>query len=76
MVQSTIRLGRYGWNTSKEVSLRRKTKKEKNKVEEIQLAKLVNQSVAWYACEASLGKEKYVRLNEWNTKECLLNMHP
>ena len=23
-----------------------------------------NQSVAWYACEASLGKERYVRLNE------------
>ena len=22
-----------------------------------------NQSVAWYACEASLGKERYVRLN-------------
>ena len=25
--------------------------------------KAVNQSVAWYACEASLGKERYVRLN-------------
>ena len=23
----------------------------------------VNQSVAWYACEAVLGKEKYDRLN-------------
>ena len=35
--QSTIRLRRYGWNTLKEGSLRRKTKrKKKNKVEEIQ----------------------------------------
>ena len=24
-----------------------------------------NQSVAWYACEAALGKERYVRLNGW-----------
>ena len=32
MVQSTIRLGRYGWNTSKEGSLWRR-KKNKNKVE-------------------------------------------
>ena len=35
--QPTIGLRRYGWNTSKEGSLRRKTK---NKVEEIQLANL------------------------------------
>ena len=26
------------------------------------------QSVAWYACDASLGKERYVRLNEWKTR--------
>ena len=25
----------------------------------------VHQSVAWYACEAPLGKERYVRLNGW-----------
>ena len=30
--------------------------------------KAVNQSVAWYACEASLGKERYVRLNEWKIR--------
>ena len=36
--QSTIRLRRYGWNTSKEGSLRRKTKK----VEEIQRTNLVS----------------------------------
>ena len=23
----------------------------------------IDQSVAWYACEAALGKERYVRLN-------------
>ena len=71
--QPTTRLRRCGWNTSKEGSLRRKTK---NKVEEIQLANLAslgslpskNQSVAWYACEAPLGKERYVRLNEWKTR--------
>ena len=28
----------------------------------------INQSAAWYACEASLGKERYVRLNEWKTR--------
>ena len=40
---NTIRLRRYGWNTSKEGSLRRKkTKKKKNKVEEIQLADLAS----------------------------------
>ena len=38
---NTIRLRHYGWNTSKEGSLRRKTKK-KNKVLEIQLANLVS----------------------------------
>ena len=38
---------RYRWNTSKEGNLRRKN----------------NQSVAWYACKAVLGKEKYDRLN-------------
>ena len=27
-----------------------------------------NQSIAWYACEASLGKKRYVRLNEWKTR--------
>ena len=37
-MQSTTRLRRYGWKTSKEGSLRRK--KKKNKVEEIQLANL------------------------------------
>ena len=42
MVQSTVRLGRYPWNTSKEGSIRRKTKKKKKKVEEIQLANLVS----------------------------------
>ena len=26
------------------------------------------QSVAWYACEASLGKERYVGLNEWKIR--------
>ena len=30
--------------------------------------KAVNQSIAWYACEASLGKERYVRLNEWKIR--------
>ena len=46
-----------------------------NKVEEIQLANLAslgilasNQSIAWYACEALLGKEKYERLNGWKTR--------
>ena len=38
--QPTIRLRRYGCNTSKERSLRRKNK---NKVEEIQLANLAGQ---------------------------------
>ena len=38
--QPTIRPRRYGWNTSKEGSLRRK--KKKNKVEEIQLANLAS----------------------------------
>ena len=27
-----------------------------------------NKSDAWYACEASLGKERHVRLNEWKTR--------
>ena len=27
-----------------------------------------NQSVVWYACEASLGKERYVKLNEWKIR--------
>ena len=41
--QLLYRLGCYGWNTSKERSLRRKTKKKKkNKVEKIQLANLAN----------------------------------
>ena len=40
--QPAIRLRRYGWDTSKEGSLRRKNKK-KNKVEEIQLANLAGQ---------------------------------
>ena len=33
-----------------------------------------NRSVAWYACEASLGKGRYVRLNEWKTRRsvCLI----
>ena len=40
---NTIRLRRYGWNTSTEGSLRRKKKeKKKNKVKEIQLANLVS----------------------------------
>ena len=40
---NTIRLRRYGWNTPKEGSLRRKTnKKKKNKVEEIQLTNLAS----------------------------------
>ena len=30
--------------------------------------KAVNQSVAWYACKASLGKEIYIRLNEWKIR--------
>ena len=70
--QPTIRLGRYGWNTSKEGSSRRK---KKNKIEEIQLTNLAslgslankNQSVASYACEASLKKERHARLNEWRS---------
>ena len=74
--QPTVGLRRYGWNTSKEGSLPRITKKKmKNKVEEIQLANLAslgslasNQSVAWYACEASLRKERDVRVNEWKTR--------
>ena len=49
----------------------KKKKKKKNKVEEFQLANPVslgsiaseNQNVAWYACEAVLGKETYGRLN-------------
>ena len=49
----------------------KKKKKKKNKVEEFQLANRAslgslaskNQSVAWYACEAVLGKETYGRLN-------------
>ena len=40
--QSTIRVGRYGWNTSKEGNLWRKKKEKKNKVEEIQPANLVS----------------------------------
>ena len=34
-------------------------------VEEKEIVKVVgrDQSVAWYACEAALGKERYVRLN-------------
>ena len=43
--QPTIRLRRYGWETSTEGSLRRKTKK-KNKVEEIQQANLARTSQA------------------------------
>ena len=43
--QPTIRLRRYGWETSTEGSLRRK-KKKKSKVEEIQLANLVRPSQA------------------------------
>ena len=40
---NTIRLRRYGWNTSTEGSLRRKKeKKKKNKVEEFQLANLAS----------------------------------
>ena len=41
---NTIRLRRYGWETSTEGSLRRKKKKKKkkNKVEEIQLANLAS----------------------------------
>ena len=27
-----------------------------------------NQSIAWYACEAPLGKKRYVRLNGWKTQ--------
>ena len=45
-MEPMIRLGRYGWNTSKEGSLRRKKKKKKkkkkSKVEEIQLANLAS----------------------------------
>ena len=46
---------------------KKKEKKKNIQVEEIQLANLAslgslasNQSIAWYACEASLGKERYV----------------
>ena len=49
--QPTIRLRRYGWNTRQ----RKEVYGEKNKK---------NQSVAWHACEAPLGKERYDRLNE------------
>ena len=54
---------------------KKKEKKKKNKVEEIQLANLASleglasdQSVTWYACEATLGKERYVMLNGWKTR--------
>ena len=34
-------------------------------VDEKEIVRVVgrDQSVAWYACEAALGKERYVRLN-------------
>ena len=41
-IEPTIRLRRYGWETSTEGSLRRKKGGEKNKVEEFQLAKLAS----------------------------------
>ena len=42
---------------------------EEGKIAPLRLfAKYLNQSVAWYACEASLGKGRYVRLNEWKTR--------
>ena len=45
--QPTIKLRRYGWETSREGSLRRKKeKKKKNKVEEFQLANLARPSQA------------------------------
>ena len=31
----------------------------------------INQSIAWYACEASLGKERCVRLNEWKIRRSI-----
>ena len=36
-----------------------------------------NQSIAWYASKALLGKEKYDRLMQWmeDTDKCTLNMH-
>ena len=42
-----------GKRQQKEVYGEKQEKKKKKK----------NQSVAWYACEASLGKERCVRLN-------------
>ena len=71
---NTIRLRPYGWETSTEGSLRRKTGEEEKEGKEFQLAKPAslgslasNQSVAWYAsgyaCKAVLGKETYGRLN-------------
>ena len=56
-----------------------KLKNKKYKVEEFQLASLAslgslaskNQSIAWYACEASLGKERCVRLNEWKIRRSI-----
>ena len=45
--QPTVRLRRYGWETSMEGSLGRKKKeKKKNKVEEFQLANLARPSQA------------------------------
>ena len=29
---------------------------------------ILNQSVAWYACKASLWKERYVKLNDWKIR--------
>ena len=60
----------------KQEKKKKKEKKKKNKVEEFQLAKPAslgslaskNQSVAWYACEAVLGKETYGRLNGRKTR--------
>ena len=77
LCQPTIRPGRYGWNTPKEGSL---PKKKKNKADEIQLNNLAslgslaskNQSVAWYACEAPLGKERCFRINGWKTRKSVL----
>ena len=41
-MEPTIKLRRYGWNTSTERSLRRKKKEKKNKVEEFHLANLAS----------------------------------
>ena len=49
-----------------------------NYVDEKETVRVIgrDQSVAWYACEAALGKERYVRLNGLEcTEKCMLNIY-